>query len=420
MLFSSLCPLLIFFLLLESSTPSSPSTNFTVTFGDPLLIWAAVDTLHHCGIIDVPDIPPRVYTDNTSMVHMIVGSTTYHQMNGVNFLSLNRSCNVTWNETGDPNPADFAGDEFLDSPVAFPNGTVYALVHTEYPGNVYHNCTIHAYPTCWTVTIGLAVSYDYGLTWQHARPPPYHLVASVPYGYNQSQLASGWGDPSNILYNPTDQYYYAAIWNRDVVGLQGPGVCMMRTNDLTDPSSWRGWGGDTYNISFVSPYTMEPGTADQHVCTVTNLPNCPLGSMVWSNYLQMYIASMDCSLQSGAQFYYATSTDLINWSTAQPLYGKHNLPANVSSNVTSMSYPVFLDPSMIGIDPNFNNITANPYLFWVSIGHSPYTDGRRVFATPTQFTITGNTDKNGKDESRSTVGEKVMKKEMDETNQGKE
>ena len=59
-------------------------------------------------------------------------------------------------------------------------------------------------PTCWTVTIGLSISHDWGKTFQHARPPPHHLVAAVPYGYNQSQLAYGWGDPSNIVKHPKD------------------------------------------------------------------------------------------------------------------------------------------------------------------------------------------------------------------------
>ena len=72
---------------------------------------------------------------------------------------------------------------------------------------------------------------------------------------------------------------------------------MMRTSDLTDPRSWRGWGGSTYNISFASPYTMPPGQESQHICQVTNLPGCPLGGMQWSAYLRTFVATMDCSLQ---------------------------------------------------------------------------------------------------------------------------
>ena len=284
-------------------------------------------------------------------------------------LSLNRS---------DPNPSNFAGDEFLDSTWWFPNSTVYSLIHTEYPGNVYHNCSGPAYPHCWTVTIGLAVSHDGGNTWAHALPPPAHLVAAVPYGYNQSQLAYGWGDPSNIVYK--DGFFYAAIWNRNQVGLQAPGVCMMRTRDLTSPTAWRAWGGSDYTVAFASPYTLPPGTESDHVCIVTNLPlGCPVGGMAWSASLQLFVAAMDCSLQGGAHFYYATSADLITWSAPTTLYTYGDLPANASKLVTSMSYPTWVDPA--GGDPNFGQLSGDPWLSWVSIGHSPYTDGRKLWAT---------------------------------------
>ena len=81
--------------------------------------------------------------------------------------------------TGDANPAHYAANEFLDSPFAFPNGTVYALIHTEYPGNDYGNCTGPAYPRCWTVSVGLGVSHDWGATWAHARPPPAMHTSSM-------------------------------------------------------------------------------------------------------------------------------------------------------------------------------------------------------------------------------------------------
>ena len=43
-------------------------------------VWAAVDTLHKCHFIDVPDIPARAYADDKGVTHMIVGSTNYHHM----------------------------------------------------------------------------------------------------------------------------------------------------------------------------------------------------------------------------------------------------------------------------------------------------------------------------------------------------
>lgn len=356
------------------------SINVSIS-GPPVVIWSAVDTLHKCGFIDVPDIPYRAFRDAADTVHAIVGSTSYHRMSGPTLLNQTRECAYAWNETGDPDPSHFAGDEFLDSPVAFPNGTIYTLVHTEFPGNVYNNCTGPAYPHCWTVTIGLAVSRDGGRTFAHARPPPAHLVAAVPYGYDAAHLAYGWGDPSNILFH--GGRYYAAIWNRNQIGLQAPGVCIMSTADVSDPASWRAWSGAAFDVPFASPYTLPPGTEAAHICTVTNLPSCPLGSLVWSAPLGLFVATMDCSLQAGAKFYVTTSADLITWTAPQPLYAKSDLPANASALVTSMSYPAFMDET--SSDASFGTIGASPLLTWVSIGHSPYTDGRKLWATP--FTV---------------------------------
>jgi hypothetical protein len=289
----------------------------------------------------VPDIPARAFITAAAApaggqraVKMIVGSTSYFPMSGPSPLNQSRSCECSFNKTADPNPADYAANEYLDSPVAFSNGTVVSLVHTEFPGNKYNlsggpaqpYCTVSGYPTCWTVSIGLAVSHDGGATFEHARPPPHHLVASVPYRYNQSQLASGWGDPSNILRHPTDGYYYAAIWNRHQVGAQAPGICMMRTRELLDPSSWRAWDGSAYSVSFADAYTL-PTTADprDHVCEVTNLPagsvedGCAAHGLFWSEYLHLFVATLGCDQARTPIFKLATSDDLINWSAAQPL-----------------------------------------------------------------------------------------------------
>jgi hypothetical protein len=345
-----------------------------------------------------PDIPARAFADDAGVVRMIVGSTEYFPMSGPSLVNQNRSCKCSFNKTADGNPAHLAADEYLDSPIAFDNGTVISLVHTEFPGNRYNNsgpdapyCTNgNHYPKCWDVSIGLVISHDWGATFSHPAPPPNHLVAAVPYKYNQvtharthslthslthllnhslnhslnhllnhslnpslqSQLASGWGDPSNIMKHPTDGYYYAAIWNRHQTGLQAPGICMMRSNHLLDPKSWRAWGGAGYTVSFADPYTLEPGTLNllnnnqhtthsplstpppppsppptgteaQHVCTVTNLPagdvesGCAAHGLVWSEYLKKFVVTLGCDQATTPVFKLATSDDLIHWSEAQ-------------------------------------------------------------------------------------------------------
>ena len=129
--------------------------------------------------------------------------------------------------------------------------------------------------------------------------------------------------------------------------------------------------------------TMPPGTEAAHVCAVTNLPGCPLGGLAWSTAFNAYIATMDCSLQGGEQFYIAASYDLQNWNAPQPFYNAKQLPANVSKLVTAMVYPTLIDPT--AGDKNFGTIGLSPWLFWGSIGHSPYSDGRHLWATAMRF-----------------------------------
>ena len=374
--------------LLGLASLAASSRAITVTpAGPPVTVWASVDSLHKCGVNDTPDIPTRAFQAGDGVVHMITGSTSFHWMTGPTVFNQTRNCSAAWNSTENPDPSVFASAEWLDSPHVFDNGTVVALVHTEFDAmNIQTPKCNLSYPFCWTVTIGLAVSQDFGFTWQHARPPPHHLVASVPYEFNRTQIASGWGDPSNIVTNPADGLFYFAAWNRHQVGLQQPGICLMRTADLTDPASWRGYGGDgEYNVSFVSPYGMPPGDAGAHVCTVAkNLPNCPVGGIAWSTYLLQFVAVICCN---GGGVSFSFSPDLVDWTVAEELYSFKDLPPAVQKNVTSFTYPSLLDPAAAAAvgDKNYNTIGQDAPLFWASIGHSPYTDGRRVWSTPMHY-----------------------------------
>ena len=148
-----------------------------------------------------------------------------------------------------------------------------------------------------------------------------------------------------------------------------------------DPSSWRGWNGSSFATTFVSPYTMPPGTEAAHVCQPVNLPapDCAAMGLVYSTYLERFVVTLGCW---GSKFLYSTSADLVHWEPAQPLYNPMPHPM-----VVSISYPAFMDPTAPTAfnDTNFHTIGQEPYLFWVSMGHSPYSDGRHLWATKMRF-----------------------------------
>lgn len=168
------------------------------------------------------------------------------------------------------------------------------------------------------------------------------------------------------------------------------GICIARTRELLDPSSWKGWDGQGYSATFVSPYSLDPrAPKEEHICTVLeNIPTaCTAFSMVWSVYLEKFVMTIGCSDERSKSFYISTSDDLKLWTPMRPFFDADMVPLRVKKMITSIGYPALLDPLAFSShgDRNFYTIGKEPYLFWVSLGHSPYTDGRHLWASPMRF-----------------------------------
>jgi hypothetical protein len=76
--------------------------------------------------------------------------------------------------------------------------------------------------------------------------------------------AQGNNSPTNIL--KIGQFYYAMInvWRDYKAQRYGP--CLIRTADLFDRSSWRGWNGTDFTIRFTNPYIERNTDGTEHVC----------------------------------------------------------------------------------------------------------------------------------------------------------
>ena len=134
----------------------------------------------------------------------------------------------------------------------------------------------------------------------------------------------GYEAPSNIISAHDGSGWFYAImqvwpyqkqesntsWAAANDGWAGSGNCFIRTRDLTDPKSWRGYNGarGAWDINFVDPYNSNPGLEfdpSEHVCT----PVLNLGypSIAWSTFYGKYIAvgsqvSMDtCCLSDSSE-----------------------------------------------------------------------------------------------------------------------
>ncbi len=164
----------------------------------------------------------------------------------------------------DRRPSAFQDKEWLFSPYTIDGRTVFALIHDEYQGYTRPDlCVARTNVRCWYNAVTLARSDDLGATFRHARPAPNHLVAEVPYRFER--------EPAAIRHLPAEQHrqegrllLLAGDHDRGTES-RSSGTCVMRTKRLDDPTSWRAWDGDGYDVSFVDPYREQVDDAD-HVC----------------------------------------------------------------------------------------------------------------------------------------------------------
>jgi hypothetical protein len=90
---------------------------------------------------------------------------------------------------------------------------------------------------------------------------------------------------------------------------------MMRTRDLTDPSSWRAWGGADFSVSLAaSPYEPGGGGLDPAAHTCTPFTNSTYLTLTWSSLFNAYMAFGTADGDDHGGWAFALSQDLAVWS----------------------------------------------------------------------------------------------------------
>ncbi len=334
---------------------------------EPVFVWSR----DACEPLDVPDTPARAFRDASGQVHLNATSYVNRKMVGPDLDRLRHPCEATMASDYDPDPAKFADREWITSPYTTDGKNVFALVHNEYQGNQHPGgCPVRQYHPCWYNTITLAASTDGGNTYAQA-PAPTHLVASVPYTYAPGKGPYGLFAPSNIVHNPKDNYYYTLV-KAEQFGEQPRGTCVLRTRDLSRPTSWRAWDGDGFSVSFVNPYQLrarEP--VDAHICQP--LDRSRVGqmsqSLTYNTYFEKFMlvgvsSAFKRAPRSGG-IYFSLSDDLINWSTAKLIKDVEHTWTYVCGDRDPIMYPSIIDPR--SRSRNFETAGREPYLYFTRV-----------------------------------------------------
>jgi len=328
---------------------------------------------------DIPDAMARAFRDYTGRVHFVSASSDMFESLGPTLDSLQHSCQPAYRSANDPNPADFNDQVWLDSFYTFDGKTIAALSHTEYHGWAHPGeCHSQNYGECEYDSDTYHLSKDGGYHFESFKAPK-NFLAGVPYKYEIDRGPMGYSVDTNIV--EFGGWYYAVAtdwtWPPNCSGDQGPHRCLVptggapiRTSDVFDPSSWRGWNGTDFSLSFVDPYLAPVSHPEEHVYT-------PVPYMGFVNAINVYqsanlvVATLwdywDNELGPPG-LYLTTSTDLVNWTKPRLVVTLAELSANDPKGSWLYAYFSLLDPTTP--DLNFSIIGDNPYLYYVRLDNN--------------------------------------------------
>ena len=319
--------------------------------------WAS----DRCEESDVPDVPAHVVRLADGSLLLVTGHESgNYVMMGADFSTLHRNCSPTLISHNNPDADSYDNHEWIHS-VYREGDVIHALIHNEYHDPISADCASPELP-CWYNSVTYASSTDGGHTFIHATPPA-HVVAPSwqkwdptgpppPYGYF---------NPSNIV-QTQDGYYYTIIVAFDRNGEAGG--CVIRTQILADPTSWRGWDGTGFNLHLTSPYTASEPARCMSVVGVFGQP-----TLTYNTYLQKYMMFGEAAIGGPNEivggFFYRLSSDLINWTPqrfVRPAYIPWCCLDWSRSEAIAAAYPSVIDHA--DESPNFERPGQKPYLYY--------------------------------------------------------
>jgi hypothetical protein len=322
-----------------------------------------------CFQYDQPDIPVRAFRDYLGRVQMILpGANT--RMIGPDLDNLTHDCTVVVPQLRRAAPSDFADVDWVSAIFTTDGQEVFTLLHDEYHGYEHAGYCGEPFIKCRTNAVTLARSTNGGDL--YVRPtPPTHMIAAMPYRYVPGDGRYGFFTPSNIVQK--DGWYYSMVLSSSTYRAQRAGVCLMRTQNIADPKSWRAWDGTGFNVRFIDPYRESGDPLAAHVCE----PVAPdeIGelnrSITYNTAINKYIVSGTSTKWEPALgrtvtgFYYSLSDDLIHWTESQLLL---ETPRPwMCGDPEAISYPSFLDPD--SSDRNFGTSNQRLYLYYTASRH---------------------------------------------------
>ncbi len=234
--------------------------------------------------------------------------------------------------------------------------------------NYAEGCVDQGGGNCWQNDIEEVVSTDGGNNFNFTSTGNGN-VAAVSYALSPTGTTyTGYFNTSNIV--KRNGYYYMLDFVNDTV--TGGRTCLLRTNNLADPTSWRGYDGSGFTATTLpvagSAAAACVGVRGGLLGVTSSLQYIPRKGIYIGVFQYVTQLPGDKALVPGV--YYSTSADMVNWTPMQRLLVLPSI-SGMGSTDEATAYPVLMDP--FSKTRNFETIDSNtPVVMFTDIYINQY------------------------------------------------
>jgi hypothetical protein len=318
-----------------------------------------------CEAIDIPDTTARAFRDNHGLVHLFASHYVTRAMVGTTLDNVIHRCEIVYKSQLNPDPASYSDFDWLGSFYTIDGVHVVALVHNEYHGWAHSGMCLHKAPPqvaghCWWNTVGFMTSDNGGYSFTQPTAPG-NLVASPATKYDPANIsgATGYYAPTNIVYR--DGYYYSLIgaWSAPH---QTSGACLIRSENLANPASWRAWSGNAFDVTFDDPYRPRRVTQSSAGCAPV-YPGFAQSLVQFATTGQFLLTEYTRDTRYGPPgLYLASSADLIHWVRPALVITTEDLSKVFPGGHWKFDYFSLIDAD--SKDRNFQTVSSQPYVYF--------------------------------------------------------
>ena len=335
---------------LGATTPPPSVTLTSFLPRQTIYNWSA----NPCAEKYIPDGPARAFRRADGKLVLMAEELDNWEMVGTNPFDLQLSCpsimsSKDYGET-------VRGMVGIQATYTEDGQTIYGFAGQDLsPVNEARGCVDQGNGNCWLNDITGVVSRDMGQTFSFTSPTNGDVAALSHTLSNAMPTLLGYFTSSNIL--KKDGYYYMLVPANHYQTDERE--CLMRTNNLADPTSWRAYDGSGFTV------VMQPVNGSTQIpCTAVGV-NAIYQMVTSFNYIPakgLYIAIYQGALKLAGDAapvpaaYYSTSPDMINWGAPKRLMPMQ-WDARVPGTTEVTAYPVLIDP--FSKSRNFETIDSN-------------------------------------------------------------